>query len=1087
VRRISIGGRRTLATIMATGVVASVLTLSTANSIAGAAEIAEPAASDNTLGAHDEKLLADAEAKGEALVTLIVATDAGQADAVAEGMKSLGAQVTNKVDRVNYLRVSIPTGQVHRAAKLPGVSAVDLNESVPLPDPQPDTFRFPGHSSGVPFGTPPGAGTAADNPYLPTAETGAVAFKKLHPTWDGRGVTIGILDSGIDLDNPWLKTTSTGERKVTDWFTATDPLIDGDLTWRAMRTTVAATPTFVAFGATWTAPTSGSFRVNRFNEAITAAGEPGGDVNRDGDTTDLFGVLYNMDTHDIWVDTNQDKVFSSDELMRPYKENFQIGHFGTDNPATDVREQMPFVVEFREDVSLEPAGLPGVADFVNIGIIEAQHGTHVAGITAAVDILGNGNLDGAAPGAKLVSGRACSWGGGCTSAALMDGMTDLVVNRGVNVINMSIGGLPALNDGNNARALLYNTLIHDFGVQMFISAGNDGPGTNTIGDPSTATDVVSVGATVTKETWLANYGSEVRTKDALFNFSSRGPREDGGFKPNITAPGSAISTTPLWQPGGPVAEAGYALPPGLSMLNGTSMAAPQATGAAALLLSAAKATGKSATPAELRRAIYSTADFNSDVPAAAQGNGEFDVNGAWGLLAIGVPLRSYTVDAPVCTPISQFLATPDHGTGIYNRCAADAGGQKPGQSKSYTVKITRTSGPTWAIAHVINWVGNDGTFDSQRLVLLPLNKAVSVTVKAKPSNAGVHSALMKIDDLTTPLVNDFEVLNTVVASNVLAGPAFAFSASSTVQRNAFKSYFVTVPVGTPALQVNLSGLADGSQTRFIAINPYGVEVESTSSLNCYSNRPPGADCDPASRAYTNPLAGVWEFEVESRRTSPLLDNPFTLSTTLQGVAVNPAVVDLPSVTAGVPTPLIWSLTNLFGPVTVKGTGGPLGSALRDRKTIADQETQFFTVDVPAGASKLTVTIGNPSDAGADLDLFVLLGTDVIGQSADGDAEESVTLDNPAATTYTIRVDGYAVPAGTTQYDYLDVFYSPALGSVDVPGTLIPLGAGGTGTISGSVTALGVPAAGRQLFGDLTVVTEAGAVVGHGSVAIGSVT
>ena len=137
----------------------------------------------------------------------------------------------------------------------------------------------------------------------------------------------------------------------------------------------------------------------------------------------------------------------------------------------------------------------------------------------------------------------------------------------------------------------------------------------------------------------------------MFNFSSRGPREDGGFKPNITAPGSAISTTPLWQPGGPVPEAGYALPPGLSMLNGTSMASPQAAGAAALLLSAAKATGKSATPEELRRAIYASANFDNGVPAVAQGNGEFDVNGAWLLLALGASPRNYTVDAPVCTPI----------------------------------------------------------------------------------------------------------------------------------------------------------------------------------------------------------------------------------------------------------------------------------------------------------------------------------------------------------------------------------------------------------------------------------------------------
>ena len=32
----------------------------------------------------------------------------------------------------------------------------------------------------------------------------------------------------------------------------------------------------------------------------------------------------------------------------------------------------------------------------------------------------------------------------------------------VDVINMSIGGLPALNDGNNARASLYDRLIEQY-------------------------------------------------------------------------------------------------------------------------------------------------------------------------------------------------------------------------------------------------------------------------------------------------------------------------------------------------------------------------------------------------------------------------------------------------------------------------------------------------------------------------------------------------------------------------------------------------------------------------------------------------
>lgn len=53
---------------------------------------------------------------------------------------------------------------------------------------------------------------------------------KKYPKSDGRGVTIGILDSGVDLGHPALQKTTTGERKIVDWVTATDPVVDGDRT-----------------------------------------------------------------------------------------------------------------------------------------------------------------------------------------------------------------------------------------------------------------------------------------------------------------------------------------------------------------------------------------------------------------------------------------------------------------------------------------------------------------------------------------------------------------------------------------------------------------------------------------------------------------------------------------------------------------------------------------------------------------------------------------------------------------------------------------------------------------------------------------
>jgi hypothetical protein len=540
----------------------------------------------------------------------------------------------------------------------------------------------------------------------------------------------------------------------------------------------------------------------------------------------------------------------------------------------------------------------------------------------------------------------------------------------------------------------------------------------------------------------------------------------------------------MWQPGSPGADAGYPLPAGYAMANGTSMAAPQATGGAALLLSAARAKDVGVTPAGLRRALYSSARPIPDVSVTGQGYGMMDVNAAWRLLARPVETRTYTSQAPVCTEISDFLPTPDTGLGIHNRCTADQGGHRAGQRRTYTVKLTRTSGPAGSLRHELRWIGNDGTFSSAGSVRLPLNRTVDVTVTARPGE-GAHGAILVVDDPTTPLI-DFEVLNTVVVATDPGAPAYAASFSGVVDRNATRSFFVSVPKGAKALQVNLSGIATGAQTRFIAINPHGVPVDSTSSLVCYTNFSDPNTCKPQERDYQNPLPGIWEIEVEARRTTPGMNNPFNVTARVQGVAVTPEVITLPSVAANKPTPVSWTVQNQFGPVAVRGQGGPLGSALSTRPTIADKQTLQYTVDVPAGTERLDVAIGRTADLGADLDLAVRLNGAVVAQSADGDSDESVSIPKPAAGTYTVVITGYAVPAGTTQFDYRDVYFSPSLGSVSIPARTVNLASGASSTIAGTVTVTAAPPAGRSLFGEMTVVTDQGAVVGRGAVTIGAV-
>jgi hypothetical protein len=174
-----------------------------------------------------------------------------------------------------------------------------------------------------------------------------------------------------------------------------------------------------------------------------------------------------------------------------------------------------------------------------------------------------------------------------------------------------------------------------------------------------------------------------------------------------------------------------------------------------------------------------------------------------------------------------------------------------------------------------------------------------------------------------------------------------------------------------------------------------------------------------------------------------------------------------------------TLTNTFAPVTARAVGGALGSAVRARRSIANLELQSYTVEVPTGATTLTATIGRTSDLGADLDLIVTGPRG--GQSADGDSEESVTIANPPAGTYTVTVDGYAVPAGTTEYDYLDVFVSPGLGTLEVADTLAPRATGASWSATGSLAALQAAAEGRTLFGRVRAVTDGGVVIGGADV------
>src|SRR5215213_3665005 len=1028
------------------------------------------------LSKHDRELLAQAQLAGKETVILIIASKSGANRDVVKGIEAQGGSILNRDDSLDYVLARVATAKVQSIAALAGIQSLDLDELIPFEDPRPEGSVNPTPQ------TPPSAATPRVNGYMPTGDTGAAQFALANPTFDGRGVTIGIVDLGVSLDHPSLTTTSTGERKITDWVTGTHPTADGDPTWVNMQAEVSGV-SFLFGGVTYTAPASGAYRIGVFNERDpNLGGEVGNDVNRDGNpagSKGIFAVLWDTSTNKVWVDTNQNDSFADQVAMTNYKVNYDVQYFGTDNPATAVAERMPFVVQTN-----------GKDKFVNIGIVSGQHGSHVAGIAAGNSLFG-GAMNGAAPGAKIVSSRACLFVAGCTAHALLDGMIYVAKQSNVDVINMSIGGLPSLNDGNNARCAIYTRLIEQSNVQMFISAGNSGSGMNTVGDPSVCGKVMSVGSYITKDSWQKNYGSDSAFVDNLHGFSSRGPREDGGFMPSFVAPGSAISTTPLWQPGGPVAGT-YALPPGYSMLNGTSMASPQAAGAAALLLSAAKQQNVQKQPAQIRQALTSSARFldSSRMGAYEQGNGLINVGAAWNLLKTNIQAADISSSVPVNTLLSGFLATPGLGQGINDR-----EGVTLGQSYTRTYTFMRNSGGGGAVTYNVTWVGNDGTFSSAGSISLPKGAPTTLAVAVNPSSTGAHSALLNLDDPSTAGV-DYQTMNTVVVPEVFtAAGNYTVAKSGTIGRNQTKSFFFKVPANTPAFKVDFSGpsaVTGTGQARFLRFHPYGVGIDSNASNNCYSPAVSGGpSCNPNSRTTSNPIAGVWEVTVEARRTSDIENTPFSLTASILGATVSPNPDLIASATIGVPVARSYTLTNTLGAFTGRAVGTGLGSAFLATPTIANLAQQQYVVNVSAGSTSLRATIGSPSDPAADLDLFVFnctTGTCVLaGQNADGDSEESVTIANPAAGAWVVLVDGFAVPAGTTTYKYVDVFINPAFGSVSVTDANALRPSGSSWTVPGTVTANAAPVSGRVLLGNVQVRTDANVLVGTGDVIVQSVT
>lgn len=266
---------------------------------------------------------------------------------------------------------------------------------------------------------------------------------------------------------------------------------------------------------------------------------------------------------------------------------------------------------------------------------EIGHGTHVASTIAGGGNSSNGRYTGMAPDAELVSGKVCGQDE-CRESAILKGMEWAAVSERADVINLSLGDIDS--KGNDPLEKAVNKLSRDTGALFVVSAGNDGPGASTVSSPGTATAALSVGA--------------VNGNGKLANFSGRGPRTgDGAVKPDLTAPGVRITAARVkGSKLGKPADRFY------QTLNGTSMAAPHVSGAAAIL----KQEHPEWSGSEVKAALMTSAKANPKTSVDGQGAGELNLAAAIGRdvftkpasLSFGQQLWPHEDDRPISRTVS---------------------------------------------------------------------------------------------------------------------------------------------------------------------------------------------------------------------------------------------------------------------------------------------------------------------------------------------------------------------------------------------------------------------------------------------------
>ncbi|MEO8430654.1 MAG: S8 family serine peptidase [Acidobacteriota bacterium] len=1011
--------------------------------------------------------LAIVRAQGRQSVMVLLVSRPGMAAAVARGAAAMGGDVRYRNDAVGYLRVRIAPDLATKLSEMDAVEAatIDMDDSLPsrlgpgrnaLPGPDP-AGSAPPPAPARPAWPPQLGEYPLEHPYSPIHDLAADGFRSAHPTWDGRGATIALLDGNFDVLLPEFQTAYTlagkAVPKVADYLNVTDPRDDADLNpqWVDMKASVRSAHRKLDFGGkTFRVSADGAYRIGffderKFNQDSNAAymeqdidrnGNPRGDDGK-------FGVLWNEATGDVWVDTNRNLDFTDEKALTDYAKRPEFGVFGKDDPATPYRETVAFAVQTDKRNK-----------FVSINVAIYQHATTILG-----SVVGNkephGRIQGVAPGARVVS----MFYGVSNEHGLIEGLiaafehpqVDLIVlEQSVAIASISY----LLADATHPMSLVAQRLTERYKKLMFVP-GDNAPAFGFVAEDGLARGVVSVGGYQSAESYRVNNGFVPEHEDNLhWGALSHGPAGNGALKPDLLAPSGQMGTEVGYRKG--AGQKGlYQLPPGYSVDGGTSTATPMAAGAAALVVSAAKQSGVSYDADRLKAALTGSARFIANLQAHEQGNGLIQVGPAFELLRKlqASPRVEIVSRAPVKTKLAALLATPGEGVGLYER-----EGWTAGRKEERTVTLTRTSGAPGSMSFSLSWQGNDGTFSSPATVDLPLQSPVALPIQVSAGKEGAHSAVLTIDHPSVPGHVHRVLATIVVPHRFTAANGYRIETEITPPVPGDAPVFVDIPPGTNAVTIGASSPAVSLSMigpDKDALYPCAFELEPQSPPQC---------------SVAMPQPGVWEINVatsgiarrfDPQAINPLKATPVTVTASVLALDLT-APSSLRAASVGTSQPFSLELVNRLAKVSAAATSVALGSMSKKRATIAQGEQQVYEIQVPKGAASLMARVSGVADSVADLDIYLLDCTAPQKTDAEKAAEKDeskekdkgnrspmrppapcgpaakaadvgsggmVAVANPKEGRWVVVVDAYASPHGATDYDYVDFFSHPGFGAI----------------------------------------------------------